>query len=207
MFQCAHGLRIVGLGLLLGSAACSSPAQKTGNPDSSAAGTIRVVIMDAPVPFDAVPITIAEVRIGGDVSPEHDGLGGDENMDSEHGGWTTIVDEVQSFDLLKLQNGVEEALGEGEIPAGSYHQIRLVLTSAAVVVDGQTYDLKVPSGEQTGLKLNYDFEVEADRTYELALDFDAQKSIKKTGNGYLLTPVISVKHFRAVAENVGGATH
>ena len=51
--------------------------------------------------------------------------------------------------------------------------------------------------------------VEADTTYALVLDFDAAASIKETGAGYLLTPVLSVKSFEPVPEaadaGVGGA--
>lgn len=36
-------------------------------------------------------------------------------------------------------------------------------------------------------------------TYTLTLDFDAARSVKSTGQGYLMTPVISIKQLAGVA--------
>src|SRR5699024_3223616 len=95
--------------------------------------------------------------------------------------------------LLEWQNGETLLLGEEELEVGFYHQIRLILgPDNAVVIDGQTYPLKTPSAQQSGLKLNIDAEVVDDEVYVLLLDFNAAKSIVDAGNSgkYLLKPVI-----------------
>lgn len=66
-------------------------------------------------------------------------------------------------------------------------------TGSNVVVNGVTYPLEIPSGEQTGIKLNHGSVIESGLLYDLILDFDAERSIVLTGNGqYKLKPVIRV---------------
>jgi hypothetical protein len=200
-------------GLTLAAFGCSGDDDAATG--SGGTGRIEVRLTDAPGPYEAVPITIARVeahRSGGAADADTDagatdaGAGDD---DSGEGGWIVLVDTPQTHDLLQLRNGVEAALGGRDLPAGHYTQIRLILSDANVVVGGETEPVKVPSGFQTGFKLNHDFHVEADTTYALVLDFDAQASIKETGAGYLLTPVLSVKSFEPVPETAdagaGGA--
>jgi hypothetical protein len=63
-----------------------------------------------------------------------------------------------------------------------------------VVVGGQEVALDTPSATQSGLKLNADIEVQADKVADFVLDFDACKSVVKRGNSgrYNLKPVVSV---------------
>jgi len=66
----------------------------------------------------------------------------------------------------------------------------------------------LPSGAQTGLKLLADFTVNAGSTYELILDFDAQRSVVTTGpannpTGYLLNPTIRVEE-KALTGSISG---
>ncbi|MCK6576227.1 DUF4382 domain-containing protein [Myxococcota bacterium] len=196
-------LWVTGLGLA--TMGCSSDDATSGT--SGGQGRVEVRLTDAPGPYEAVPITIARVeahRSGGAAADPEDAGAGDAGVDGDGddgGGWIVLVDTPQTHDLLQLQNGVEAALGGRDLPAGHYTQIRLILSDANVVVGGATEPLKVPSGFQTGFKLNHDFHVEADTTYALVLDFDAQASIKETGAGYLLTPVLSVKSFEPIPES------
>ena len=85
-------------------------------------------------------------------------------------------------------------LAQGLAPAGHYTQIRLKLGAGSnVVVDGVTYPLTVPSGLQSGYKLVGEFDVPAGGLVELALDFDAARSVHQTGNGrYMLKPTVRV---------------
>jgi hypothetical protein len=78
-----------------------------------------------------------------------------------------------------------------------------------VVIDGEEHDMFVPSGEQTGIKLNVNAEIEPNITYTLLLDFDAARSVVKRGNQqageeYLLKPVIKATN-QAVTGNIAGA--
>lgn len=149
--------------------------------ESNEAGTARIQIslVDAPAAYDAVNIEILEVKI---------------NSASDTSGWASLESaETGIFDVLKLTNGEEAFLGEVELPEGQLGQVRLVLGSNnSLVIDGETYELKVPSGSQSGLKLNINAEIVAGFTYKLILDFDAAKSVVKAGNSgrYNLKPVI-----------------
>lgn len=165
----------------------SDPSAEMGtDPPTSEPGTatprapqVQVLLTDAPGDFEAVWVTIASVEI--------------EAAD----GWLTLTDQAQRFDLLTLQNDVTAALGEAALAPGAYGQLRLIVDEASVVVDGVESPLAIASGAQTGIKINLDATLEPDTTYALTLDYDAHKSVKTTGQGYLMTPVISVKELTA----------
>jgi hypothetical protein len=62
-----------------------------------------------------------------------------------------------------------------------------------IVVDGEELPLQTPSGQSSGfkVKLTENPELLSGAAYTLLLDFDAAKSIVKTGNNrYLLKPVV-----------------
>ena len=192
------------------------PAETETGGEKSSVATLRVLLTDAPGDFEAVPVTIDAVEAfltdaAADPTSGSGGAPGDDEGDGAGAanggpggpslatpiepGWQTLIDAPAVYDLLQLQNGITAALGNAEIPAGSYSQIRLIVSSAEVVIDGEHHELKIPSGENTGLKLNFDFAMEGAETYDLVLDFDAQESVKKAGPNYLLTPVIKVLSF------------
>jgi hypothetical protein len=85
-------------------------------------------------------------------------------------------------------------MAEGSIPAGHYSQMRLYIGQGSnIVVDGTWRPLEIPSGSQSGLKLNIQANILAGVKYELVLDFEASRSIVATGSGhYQLKPVIKV---------------
>jgi hypothetical protein len=106
-------------------------------------------------------------------------------------GWTVLSDSSRTYDLLTLTNGLSQVIGDRMLSPGHYTQIRLKLgAGSTVVIDGQTYPLTVPSGLQTGLKLNHPFDIQANTLYSLTLDFDAARSIHLAGSDYVLSPVI-----------------
>ena len=101
--------------------------------------------------------------------------------------------EARTFDLLQLVNGVFTTLGEVELETGRYTQIRIMLESATLFVDGIPQNLSIPSGAQTGIKLVGGFTVEANVITELAVDFDVARSLHEDppGSGnYILRPTI-----------------
>lgn len=154
----------------------------TGGCDSSSepaetTGTFNVRITDAPASFDAVNIRFSEVSV------------------IPSAGEPIIVsDAVQTINLIEWSNGLSTPLGSIELDAGTYNQIRLIIDSASVVIDGVESSVKVPSGAKTGLKLTHQFTLEAGSTYDLMIDFDASRSIVRTGTpanpSYLLKPTI-----------------
>ncbi len=154
--------------------------------DSSDEGTGQLVVQltDAPGDYDAVFIDIESVRVKLDEDS-------DDEFDEE--GWITVSDEEVRVNLLDLQNGETILIGDEELEAGAYHQIRLILgEDNTVVIDGESIPLKTPSAQQSGLKLNIDAEVEDDEVYMLLIDFNASKSVVKAGNSgkYILKPVL-----------------
>jgi len=152
-------------------------------------GTLGVSLTDAPAcGFDAVNITVSKVR----------------GQQQNSIGWADItLNPARKINLLDLNNGVLENLGETLLPAGRYSQLRLVLdsrqpTDNSVVLTGTVAEipLDTPSAAQSGIKLNVDFYVIADQRIDLVMDFDACKSIVKRGNGsYGLKPVIKAVPF------------
>lgn len=160
-------------------------------------GTMKVSLTDAPANYEEVNIEIRQVLVNQDADaeePEDNGEEGeteDENGEDENG-WYSIMDDSITVNLLDYQNGTVLDLGDIELEAGRYNQIRLLLgDNNTVVINGETHALTTPSGQQSGYKLNVQAEVEEGQTYELVIDFDASQSIVETGNGkYILKPVL-----------------
>ena len=165
-----------------------------GDAGTSGTGTLRASLTDAPsCGYDAVNVTIDRVRV-------HQSASAGET-DS---GWSeVVVSPAKRVDLLTLTNGVLEALGQTQLPAGTYTQLRLVLApndaanplaNAVTPTGGAETALTTPSGTQTGVKLNADVTVAADKIADVVLDFDACKSVVKRGNSgqYNLKPVVAV---------------
>ena len=160
----------------------------------SAAGSLRVYLTDAPAcGYDEVNVTVQEVRVHKSATA----VDGDD-------GWAKIVlPPAHRVDLLSLSNGVLDELGQTALPAGRYTQLRLVLAengnrapwaNSVLPTGGSETALDTPSAQQSGIKLNVDIDVAADKLVDVVLDFDACKSIVKRGNSgrYNLKPVISV---------------
>ena len=168
-----------------------------GGTDVSATGTLRLSLTDAPAcGYDSVWVTVEKVRIHASSTA----------ADTD-GGWSEVVLAApQRIDLLTLTNGVLQPLGQTALPAGKYTQMRLVLGSTAPAgspagtlanaikpTGGNEVALTTPSALQSGLKMNIDIDVAADKVADFAIDFDACKSFVKAGNGeYKLKPVLSV---------------
>jgi len=144
-------------------------------------GQVKITMVDAPAGFDKVNIVVTRIEVHKADTGSNDS-------------WFVINNTAATYDLLLLRNGASVVLGDHPLDAGHYTQIRLIIgTGSNVVVDGITYPLEIPSGQQTGVKLNHSFDIQDGLLYELLLDFDAERSIVLTGNGqYKLKPVIRV---------------
>ena len=124
-------------------------------------------------------VTISYVEV-------HIAVGGTNNSTGE---WVTVVNESQQFDLILLEN-VTDILGSQLLDVGIYTQIRLHIAEALVTIDGEQYDLEIPSGN---VKLTHQFIIEPDTITSLILDFDIHESVHETGSGkYILQPTIKV---------------
>ncbi|MFP8488402.1 DUF4382 domain-containing protein [Gracilimonas sp. Q87] len=166
-----------------------------GTQSDSRTGTFQVLLHDAPAHYDEVNVFIESVEVNNSTGDE---------------GWVTVSTPEQSFDLLELTNGVLEPLGEVELEPGTYQQIRLILSrdGHSVVTNGEVHDMFIPSGAQTGIKLNVNAEIQPDITYTMLLDFDASRSVVVTGTevsgeNYILKPVIKATN-QAITGNIEG---
>jgi len=167
-------------------------------------GKLTVRMTDAPLNIDLVEeanVTITRIEARQVV---------EESEADTSNPFITLYNETETYNLLELRNGVTETLVDMEIPTGDYDLIRLYVDEASLTLtNGETYDVKVPSGQTTGIKVFIDpeLQVEGGLTSELLLDFDVSKSFVMKGNlntpagvkGFNFKPVI-----RAVNETTAG---
>jgi len=187
----AHVTRWLALALPIVLAACGGGSDA---PAAQGMGTLRLALTDAPAcGYAEVNVTVERIRV------HQSGSAGDGDS-----GWSEIVPSpARQIDLLKLTNGALEELGQTALPAGKYTQMRLVLASnggtrplanSVKPTGGGETALTTPSGQQTGLKMNVNIDVEPNKMADFIIDFDACKSVVRRGNSgqYNLKPVLSV---------------
>jgi hypothetical protein len=138
-------MRVSKVGRLAGLVVALAACQGVSEPQMS---RVSVLLTDAASPaLQSANVSVSTVYLVGADGTTRD----------------TITTSGGDFDLLQLQNGITTLLGSATIPAGDYEQLRLVVTSANVTLadgyqfsDGTTSrDLKIPSGPQTGIKVDF----------------------------------------------------
>src|SRR5512134_2823213 len=89
-----------------------------GGGDGTPTGTLRLSLTDSPAcGYDNVFVTVEKVRVRRS-----------DNASDNGPGWSEVVLATpQRVDLLTLTNGTLIPLGQTELPAGTYTQMRLVL--------------------------------------------------------------------------------
>jgi len=173
--------------LLVGVTGCSDST------DPSDDGTLRLTMVDAPVPIpdvEAIDITFSSVL----VHQTSDAELGDAN-------WHVLMDDLlpaedRTFNLLELVNGNFAEVGEIDLEPGHYSQIRIIIDSATITVAGETTDLFIMSGDTSGVKLTKAFDIEPNTITELIVDFDAGQSVWESppGSGsYQLQPTLRLE--------------
>lgn len=183
-----------------------------GDDNGSDMGKLTVQITDAPFPHDLVAeanVTIFkiearfksdEIEMDSEMDDE-DGESVDYDEGEEHSKFITLMEEEIDLNLLELTNGVTETLLSMDVPVGTYNMLRIYVKGINIVLtDGTTFDLKVPSGEQTGIKvfIKPGIVVNGGLSADLLLDFDVSKSFVPKGNrnhlsgitGFNFKPVI-----------------
>ena len=141
--------------------------------------TLRVMMTDAPALWEEVNIDLERVEIK---------LARDTNS------WVSMQTNAAIYDLLGLQNGVDTLIAQASFQSTEIvKEIRLVLgTDNTIKVDGQAFELTVPSGAESGLKIKVNKDLNAD-IETLTIDFDAQLSVNTGPQGYILMPVLRLK--------------
>ena len=144
-------------------------------------GRVQILLTDAPLD-DVLEANITILRV--------------ELMDST-GTETILMDEPRQFDLLTLRDGVTAELADLPVLASTYDQIRMVVSDSAYVLlnDSTIQELKIPSGQSSGIKLMNipTFEIaDSDDLVVITIDFDASTSFVRAGNSgkYIFKPVL-----------------
>ena len=182
--------------------------------DSTGVGTttsLTVLLTDAPSDYiDEAMVDIGAVELLG-------GASGPVMLTEE--GTDGLVN------LLDLRNAATTALAELDIEAGTYTQLRLIVQDANVSLapgyefnDGSTSaELTVPSGAQTGIKLNLRAASEdgteggveiAPGEMVLVVDFDVDRSFVLQGNPETAAGINSVSFrptLRVIVRDVAGS--
>jgi len=142
--------------------------------------TLRIRMTDGPGDFQQVNVDVQEVRV---------------KMAKDTTKWQSLATNAGIYNLLDFQNGVDTLIATGPVPTGVLKEVRLILgPNNTVMVDSIIHSMETPSAEESGLKIKVDKSL-ALSLDSLTLDFDAEKSIVKNGNGtYSLKPVIKVKN-------------
>jgi hypothetical protein len=164
--------------------------------DKAKTGTLKLGITDAPVDYaESVVVQFTGVEL----------------KPVEGAPFAIDFTPAKNFDLLDLTGTTRAMLVDGvEIPAGDYEWVRLKVNAdpnvgndSYVVLDstGEQCEIRIPSGDQTGLKLVRGFTVAVGAITDFTIDFDLRKSLvappgQKTivntcGNqAFLLKPVL-----------------
>ena len=188
-------------GLALIGAACADSS--TGN---AADGKITVLLKDAPGDVKAAVVTISQIYMQGS------------SQGDDPGTRVILRDTPITTDLLTLANSTAELVKDGVVPAGTYGQLRFVVTGGYVEVDngngtssifasspdyaglpaGATVAgaLQMPSYATSGLKVNLpggSVKLDAEQTVVL-VDFDVAQSFGKeagSSSRWVMTPVLT----------------
>jgi uncharacterized protein DUF4382 len=184
--------------------ACGGGGSSSGSKTTT--GTLNLAVTDAPVysaqqvlvQFTGVSVKPAQgeaidIPLTGDSQSCLDLLNSEPPTATPAGSTT-----VRCIDLLQLQGTQSASLLSGEVlEAGNYNWMRLAvdaqrstLDSIFVRNDGTVESLYVPSGKQSGLKLNTGFTILAGGDHDFVIDFNLQKSVNDPQGfpDYRLTP-------------------
>lgn len=154
---------------------------------TGATGQVALMLTDGPADdYDQILITIRQVQL----------------LPTDGSDPVVVFnpDEPVVYDLLDLRPQDDEdggaLLAVGDVPAGSYSKIRLVVDSVVGVQGAVNIDFKLSSGK-IDLNPQGSFEVEAGVTLAVTLDIDCDKSIHVSGNHKNFRPVVFVDIERA----------
>lgn len=166
-------LSLAGICLLIVFTSCGQPEPLSQEGMSA----FQLLLTDAPADeASALTVNFGAIKLVSDEESES--------------GVTTVSSVGGSFDVLQLQNGKTDLLADMTIAEGSYSQLRVVIESATITVEGQVKPITIPSGAQSGLKIAIEppLRALAGQASAVTLDFNARRVIQ-TGNGaYKMSP-------------------
>src|SRR6266702_3595112 len=166
---------------------------------------VTVRLTDAPFPYDSLHgVTIYVVRI--EASTAQDSSGGDL--------WAVITEPLKSFDLLALQQGTTALLGEGEMPAGRYHRVRMTIdTSLSSITwnDAAQTPAHVNWYGRSSIYASVEYPVDVPTEgADIVLDFDVGRSFlynfSSNNNAFDFNPILRAINSAAVGAIAGTVT-
>src|SRR5216117_1332717 len=123
------------------AAACYQDEATIGSPQSVGA-MAKVLLTDAPFPFDSVQsVQVYIVSIGLSTHPDTG-----TSADSMH--WVTVASPHRQIDLLTLQQGLTDSLGVGQVTADQYKAVLVTIN-----VDSSA-GIRWKNGSQAALRWN-----------------------------------------------------
>ena len=193
---------------ILGILALVAGACAETTPTQAATGTLKVYVTDARSRGEVtgIIVTMSEVQVHkalAEQEQEQQQSGtGNQTQEQEQeqqqtqqgeGEWISINidDTARTFDLLDIE-GIEQYLGQVEVEAVKYTQVRLVVDAVQVEFNnsGNLEDARIPSKE---LKIVHPFNIIKGETTALVLDFDADRMVTVTGSGDIIVkPVVKL---------------
>ncbi|WP_420317885.1 DUF4382 domain-containing protein [Ekhidna sp.] len=182
--------KILGIMLLTSLFACSD-----GSAEVDSKGTARVSATDAAVDaknVNSVNLSVSEVKA------------------TANGESKTIAtfDNTKQFNLMAYQNGETYFLGEGALEAGSYSDLRFILSgtsdSYVEMKDGSRKDLIIENATTTGYQISGAFDVAANSTTNLVADIDLRKAIVSESQNSSETAFRLRSNGRVVVEDLTG---
>ena len=151
--------------------------------------------------IDSIWVTVTSVEV---VPAGNDSTSGWQSLKLDSGS-------VSRINLMALPVADSTQLAQGELKEGKYGHIRLRINDSATIVLKQdvsvsgttlpkgSYPLRIPSGQQTGLKIKTEnFVMGNDSSKAVTLVFDAASSVGNvivTGNGqFQMSPVLKSRN-------------
>lgn len=163
-----------------------------GGSGGSSNGSLNVGVTDAPVDgADAVVVTFDSITV----------------KPAEGERLVFELETPASINLLDYQGDERVLLLDGQsLPAGDYVWMRLgvIEEDSYIEVDGQQHLLEIPSGAQSGLKMNRSFTVASGGLTDFTIDVDLKKSVHMEGTGdYKLRPTLRITNNMEVGHITG----
>ncbi len=98
-----------------------------------------------------------------------------------------------------LKNLAPRQIAFFNVPAGDLTQLRMIIDEATISLRGETHSIKIPSGEQTGLKIEpidgAPFEIVDQQRKSIRIVFNPfEQLIRNKGQGFMFKPVLEAEN-------------
>lgn len=180
------GVTLEGSGLLLLAVKDRPVSSEFGNITG-----IRLTVSKITAHFSSAKVKADEKNEDEDAEVAED------NETEQEPGWKTVFEGSKTFNLLNYVDNVLGVLGEANLSAGKYTEMRLYLTRSVIEFNGApdgsgatVYRLTIPGN---ALKLKKGLIIRDNTTTLLTMDFNVNSSISVSEDEeFVLTPVIKI---------------